>query len=535
MRRILNPSVLLFLCTSLILLCTNGCKKSIITEDGVTETELKRDFFDAPANTDPAVLRIISEIRRRNEIKEFIPDFVKHNGYAVWDKAIKSLSTKKSQGRDSNLNGATSSADTIIFIPLVFEDRNQVIGFIKAVINNEIYLNYSLKEFYKNYSFDPSSVDIKAEEFAEAIMYLDAMVYEKKSFKIIDKRLYHPNSDYSDTPNIKKIIVVEPDLSRLASICYHTNVITITANWHCTHSPIYCYPTCDECPTCVDYSVGVSTEFHCFDEEIGGDPTGGGSSDGGGRASIPPYFPCVSTPIPLLPGDPLPPCPPPSDDPGWEPTTTANPCDAYIQALKADANFASKFKELGQPGVISLTYEKGYLVQDRITNNYVSKDGSGNANGGSIPWTNLQNISGTLHSHYSSLQQMFSPQDVISLANSYIHNEGSDPANLFEGVNTASGPYLIKVIDAAKFAIFANKIAGTEAKEKKFRERYKDSFLWIGNPSSNEMEFLKMLNDYGAASGLGFYRGNSDCNQWTSLKLERHASGPDTIETTDCN
>lgn len=515
-----------------------GCKKIDTSPDISQKKELTKDFFAVPPGTDSTVIRLIEEIKRKNNIKEFVTEFASKNGYPVWNKVVKTNSKKNlhDHNREDNTANITNTADTVVFIPFVINGQEAVNGFIKAIINDSIYLSYSLDEFYKNYSFDPTAAEVTGDKFAESIMYLNALVFGKANYAIIDKRLFHGSTDYSDTANIEKTIKVEPDLTRLASLCYSTTVWTITANWHCTLVPGFCTPTaCDGCSQCVDYSANQTTAFNCFNEDVGGSggSTGGGASGGG---QIPPYFPCIPGPTPLLPGDPIPPCPPPSDDPGWEPTIIADPCDPYIQLLNGDVNFAAKFKELGEPATLALNYEKGYIVQDRATNNYVAKDGYQNtAAGGGIQWEDLNNISGTIHSHYSGLGEMFSPQDVISLAHSVIHNEGSDPPNLFIGVNTSSGPYLIKITNLAKFTIFANKIAGTKEKENKFKDKYVDKFRYSGFPGLNEKGFLQMLKDYGAANGLGFYRGNADCNQWTSLTLEGHASGPDTVEGTDCN
>lgn len=515
----------------LFLICVTifGCRKIDTRDHTNVIPVIKRDFFKISTNVDPLVIRLNDEIKRRNNIKEFVNEFAELHGFPVWEKALRLNSNVKSL-RD----GVVQSTDTIIFLPLVIQGESSVSGFIKAIFSDSIYLSYSLDEFYKNYSFSDSTATVLAEEFAEGIMYLNSTVFGKEKYTILDRRLF--NTASLDSLEVERIVKIVPDFNRVASICYSTTVYTISANWHCTGCTTN---TCDACPACVDYTVTSHIEFNCYNQDIGGNggSTGGGGGGGGGGVAIPPYYPCTGTST-LVPGtNPIPPCPPPSNTPGWE-ENIAKPCDNYIQVLEQDVNFATRFKELGSYSNLSNNFEKGYLVQNRAANNYVAKDGFLHTDlGGGIQWENPIDISGTTHNHYIGLGEMFSPQDVISLANSVIRNEGNDPANLFIGVYTRTGPYLLKITDLAKFTIFANKIAGSIAKESKFRNGYKDNFRYSENATAkdlNEMGFLRMMNDFGAGNGLGFYRGNEDCNQWTSLKLERHATGPDTIEPTDC-
>jgi hypothetical protein len=146
-------------------------------------------------------------------------------------------------------------------------------------------------------------------------------------------------------------------------------------------------------------------------------------------------------------------------------------------------------------------------------------------------------MDGFLHSHYSGLNPMFSPDDVLQMAEAYLKGLAKDSNNLFFGVTHTYGfPYLIKVTNTSKFRKFAEKITKAEqsAKEKnKFSYVYRDDFR-SDNTNINEKGFLDMLIREGAGNGVTLYRAaNNQCNQW--IKLERNNFSATGIDETPCN
>jgi len=45
-------------------------------------------FFALPSGANTSVVRVINEIKRRNNVKEFISKFAATNGYPVWNKVL---------------------------------------------------------------------------------------------------------------------------------------------------------------------------------------------------------------------------------------------------------------------------------------------------------------------------------------------------------------------------------------------------------------------------------------------------------------
>lgn len=134
-------------------------------------------------------------------------------------------------------------------------------------------------------------------------------------------------------------------------------------------------------------------------------------------------------------------------------------------------------------------------------------------------------LDGLLHSHYFGYNSIFSPEDVIFMAQIYVWNRARNPSNLFYGLTSSYGmPYLMKVGDETTFRDFAVKIVGENGTDVKkmnfFRNKFYDN-INSDNQDKNEKEFLKLLkNEYSVQNGLILYRGNNECNQWTRIKID---------------
>lgn len=473
----------------------------------------KRDFFEIPPGTDPTVIRIVNEIKRRNDKNEFVSEFATQNGYPLWNKVVKI--SPKINGRislkNSQENHAMDNTDTIVFIPLVLDNQGKVKGFIKAAVNDSIYMNYSLEQFYKNYPFFSSSNEVTADRFAEFMMYLNALVFGEKKFLISDKRLFFRSTSYSDTPSIKTEVKVSPDMTRLASLCFTTTVGTITINNHCIGTNP-CHPGyCDMCPACVSASYNVTTEFHCSDEEIGGDPTSGsGEGSSGGGSSIPPYYPCQSSPVPLLPGDPLPPCPPPTDDPGWIPAPT--PCET-IAFLEGTQNWPIYNDNLR--GFCSLNTEVAYIYTNPPDISTDIEQGPPGTLGVTIDPTTPKD--GATHSHYDDPQKLsvFSSDDFESLYKLFSTFKMKDWRTFTFGLVTSHTSYVLVITDAFKFRDFGENYIKTG--QLKFLLYLKYKIHESNTDDENEKRLLNALKY--ADCGLKVFKGDATMSNFNPIKI----------------
>jgi hypothetical protein len=491
-------------------------------------------FFVAAPNTDPTVLRVLNNIKNRNNKTEFVTKFASENGFAYWDKAVITTLDNKDLNGSQSIVAGTNELDTLVIIPIVLKDSNTVNGYILAKINNGIRLCYGLAKDYKNYDFNNSATKLRANGYSALMMLLNKQTFNIDRFEITDSRLF--TTLPSDSATGKKIVIITTPTANTASVLTVTTgtVCMTTQGSGCLNCIVYHPEIC--------YSTTIDIQIP--DGGIGVTPTGDGGAGGasGGGEEIPHIYPCIPNPNlvnnNVVPGGSLPECPPPTGGLGWLPTpiSSVNPCDSFITSLQNDATFAAKFNELMHPNVLGDNVEKGFVVQDRVNHIYTPKTGYPNATGATIDYGVLSNISGLLHSHYNGTGEMFSPKDIISLAHSFIENEGSDLSNLFVGVTTNTGPYLVKITDTAKFRRFANKIYGDSTKEKKFIKKYKDEFRYSGAGAKNlnELGFVNMLSAENNNGGITLYRGNGGCNQWTALKIEYHFEGSPTVGIQNC-
>jgi hypothetical protein len=226
--------------------------------------------------------------------------------------------------------------------------------------------------------------------------------------------------------------------------------------------------------------------------------------------------------------------------PGWVPDYGDDPppqqaCDSFIDSLQNDATFADKFKSLNNTATTNLNYEKGFSVVDRATNQYIPKQGDNWNN--EIIW-NIPagtKVEGILHSHFHGRNSIFSPQDVIFMAQIFLQGYAKDTNNLYIGMTGHNNlyPYLLKITNASKFRNFAKKIAGENGDDKYKMDQFISNYERLLNSpveENNTKAFLKMMQEMGVGTGLSLYRGNEDCKEWTKINLDSF----DDIIPTNC-
>ncbi len=306
-----------------------SCKKTdLFNADQVKSSRLTNKFFSLNGDVHPLVSKMVAEISRRNTKHEFIENFATTNGLPVWDKAI--ITAGKLNSSNSFIANSNSQQDSLVYVPLVLENTQQVNGFVRAVISDSIYLSYCLAKDYKNYPFTRNGFEVDATEFSSFLMLLDHEVFGHKRFNITDLRLFDFSlsslSQSSTIIEIKSISTASPSnlmAGTITSVCWLTPTEN-TLSGHCTCGGGFgnCWCWNDEsrvgcCGTrvCVDIITGTGSGIPGFS----GTPIGGGLPASGGSGDIPPYYPCQNVIIQSLLPEPLPPCPPPVGGSGWDP------------------------------------------------------------------------------------------------------------------------------------------------------------------------------------------------------------------------
>lgn len=328
--------VLPIFCLITAILCNLSCQKEL-SIDLNRKLSIKEKFFEHSYKTDKLILRVIDEIRNRNNKKEFVADFAIKNGFAVWEKPIISYPHSKS----ATLNGFTHSnieepvSDTFAYIPIVQENADKVNGFILAKISGGVELLYSLAKDYKAFSFEGLGGLNDATKFVLTNLLLNKEVFGISDYKITDYRLF------TSDPEHDKVKDVSIEGRLMAGECA---IISWSSQYCGTPNYSGCQNGCDNCGTYC-YPNGSSVEICTAPNTVNWPPggigfnTGGGGSgsSGGGGGEIPHYYPCTPGPGTVPPGSP-PPCPEPGPGSGWTPHPNVSSqmtlCEIAMNAAK---------------------------------------------------------------------------------------------------------------------------------------------------------------------------------------------------------
>lgn len=196
-----------------------------------------------------------------------------------------------------------------------------------------------------------------------------------------------------------------------------------------------------------------------------------------------------------------------------------SPCDR-VAKLTTDADFINHFKDV-QTKAKTANYESGYIYTD-LTN--APRDWSainGQANQPGIDIKVAKPLDGLLHSHYSGLLSIFSPDDIRDI---YIldnaHNINS-VLNFTLGVSTSANTnYVIKIEDLDEFRTFANNYLNSDIGFSLFSNIYENLYqIKPSNTSAmNELNFLKFLKI--TNSGLRLFKANDNFTYYTPLGLD---------------
>ncbi len=496
----------LLLSFTLIIYIGNSCRKIDLSNTFLHEENFSKRFFETKTEQTKEIANIIELLKKENEKTGFVNKLPARCGLPVWEKSI-SLNTK------NNVSQFTSGTDTAYIIPLT--ENNENLSSIIIAIGN-FQSGYTITCYTQSYLYQLTHGEnvntADAEKALHIFFLMENITFGTTSFYHIPPNLFI-NSTKLDS-NGNKTIKLDTTSSGAPN---SSSYVICVYNYHCigTNPCIPATGYCDNCTGCVTTScISISNDDPCPICLPPPPPPGGG---GGGGGSSPPcsyaitnwYGENVVNPNPCIPPPPLPP----------------NPCDTFIGILENDATFKATFNWLNQYSVTHLNYESGYIVSNRAQNLYFPK--SGNYNEPGIDWADALGantlVDGVLHAHFDGLSAMFSPQDVVLMAQIYLTGHARDTNRLFSGVtSTGPNPYLIKVNNTAAFRTFAQKIAGVDGRDEKkmedFRYKYRNKF---NSPDLGitELEFLEMLQAEGGLNGLGVYRSASNCHNWQKLGL----------------
>ncbi len=170
----------------------NSCRKMELSVSSDVVTTEK--FFKISPNINPSVKKVVDKLKSINNNKEFVSNFADKEGFAIWDKAMVTVTNHKKSGRFSTSRNSSDSSngyDTTITIPVVLNSTVYVNAAIVATLNDSISLSLFRGRDYSKLPYGNHGVDtFTAEKYAVQFMKLEKMVFGTNSFLLTDHNLF---------------------------------------------------------------------------------------------------------------------------------------------------------------------------------------------------------------------------------------------------------------------------------------------------------------------------------------------------------
>ncbi len=503
-----------------------SCKKIDLSPSNETSAPSEENFFERSQATSPQVVRVMAEFSKRNKGSKLVPRFFKQYGQPLWDIGFALAASNTLSGK-----GESEGADTVVIIPVIQQNINEVQTYIEAHLSDSVQLIMHTGAEYKTLRFSNSdTLTNEAETLAIRFMLLNKDVFNHESFTITDKRLFHHSSNYADTANLirKTVLKTSNTEARFSTICVEIN----TKTYHCPYA--YCNGengTCDGCSLCTTTTTTLECETWWDDDGGGGSTGGGGSSGGGGGGGGDTggddTDPCTGsgainkTDLPCDEGG----------GDGWNPESHDNdppedPCpaaqnaakklDTIFNLSKADSVLASI------PNLATEPLEKGFGIIKKLTiNPYDVKDTTIGYRSSAISTgtdssieilfqmaPRLEYAVATLHTHPPTKYPAHSAGDIYQLLTIMLDKEEDYQGTFVAAANGSQ--YALSITDAARASAFLitqdQNLSGTEWNKysdigKEFKEA-KNYFLGGDTTQSKkyfayEMAMAAVLNQFG--------------------------------------
>jgi hypothetical protein len=199
------------------------------------------------------------------------------------------------------------------------------------------------------------------------------------------------------------------------------------------------------------------------------------------------------------------------------PPPDPKPCD-NANSLANNNEYKQKFAELKNK--TSEKKEHGFIYKTNGSGTIDATPIIGEDGEAGIDFQVPDKIDGIMHSHYTGLLSVYSPDDLYAMAVLYVNDKMVNPKTFTVGVVTASGTqYIIMIDDLTKFHQFAHNIVNNTSLELftyVFETIYR---IKPGNDTStNERAFLQYIQQNN--SGLKLFKGDANFNNWQPKKVD---------------
>lgn len=182
LSKIIRASIYILLFANLI-----SCQKDTVHSN----SKIEENFFKLPKDANPVLNRLIAHLKKQNENNSFVEDFVKANGYPIWDKAKIILPTQTDYRSNIETN-QIEATDSLIVIPTVIFNYSFVKSILAVKLNSDIFYKLFDGDNYATYGFtnDPGKTEPNATDIAASFMQFEKKIFHTDIFKIKDNRLF---------------------------------------------------------------------------------------------------------------------------------------------------------------------------------------------------------------------------------------------------------------------------------------------------------------------------------------------------------
>jgi hypothetical protein len=493
------------------------------------------EFFTAHPSQNIIANQLASYVKRKNAEENILQKIVNENGFAHWDKAMQ---------KEKNTFRPTANGDStdVYYVPIA--QPNTTIVNASVVITTtptDTTLGFTYDWQYTAEASSNTIMGDARKQFAILFMYMNKTVFGQPSYKILDPTLFNLNGRKpisititSSGNNSSTSGLLQQQVCIVVSTTYNTCPY-LAAGQQCVGNSLLPTGTgtCDNCSYCTTTVTNTYCVENCH--SCGGGTTGNGNTNtnnngnnntgngntGGSGSGTTTSGNNTNTNT--------------NGGTGWIPNVDENgnpisnhynnpvtPC-ATVDSLKANTSFKQKFTTLKSKTTDNKEYMYTYTFNGGFKNGLKEVDSAiGLPNNAGIQVSVPFKIDGVMHSHYSNLLSIFSPDDIFTLTTLYKANRINSVKNFTMGVVTASGTqYMIMIGDSSKFATFANSLDTVGSNQYYNYQLIYNKIFNIketGSVADNEKAFLQYIkkNDM----GLTLFKGNSDFSIWDRKKLD---------------
>lgn len=276
----------------LLLLSTSffsSCKKSDVDNQPTENVNLNIEKFTTlPANANRNLKLIVGDLKKREIKRPFISNFIKNNGYPMWDQAISNIPlTNTLENLQVSFKESISSG--VLFVPFRKEGSNKITTYLVIYKKNDTTYKYKYYNRAAIESFNTSSVEMRntAINILSVFGYFERKINNVQSFSIPSpynvtyKNIDLKISEHNNSSTSNKASLVLPD-------CVKSYVAEVTLVYPDGTTSTGTYTIyINDCYQDIDYLDGSGGDDGLGGSGSGGDggtggTGGGGTGDGGG-------------------------------------------------------------------------------------------------------------------------------------------------------------------------------------------------------------------------------------------------------------